>query len=233
MSASSASNVDFWFDPICPWAWTTSRWVVRAADERGFSVTWRAMSLAVLNETDQEPYAEFNSITIGPARVCAAVEHSFSEKLGDFYTALGHQIHHQGDWLEAGRSGPFEELMAAYSANRGDLRKKVVAALAEVGLPGDLADAMTDEQWDGALTESHDLVPAPDANRELIGVPTISVDGSAGLFGPVIADVPPAGEAGELWDAFVTMARTPYFYELKRTTDRQAPLSRPDSYPVI
>jgi hypothetical protein len=122
--------------------------------------------------------------------------------------------------------------MGAYSANRDELLPKVAAALADIGLPADLSEAMLDEQWDDALRQSHARVPTLGAKRELIGVPTISVDGSAGLFGPVIAEVPPSGEAGELWDAFVAMARVPYFYELKRTTDRSAPLSRPDSYPA-
>lgn len=219
------SVVDYWFDPICPWSWATSRWMVKVADAAEVEVRWHPMSLALLNATDQSPAAEFNAISIGPARVCAAVYAKEPAKLGELYTQLGTLFHHSGDWQEDGRALGFVALVSGYRANANTIRPKVVAALAASTLDPSYIDTLADPSFDDVLGDSHLTVPAGEQERQLIGVPTISVDGCAGLFGPVMSEVPEGDAVLEMWEAFATFARNPHFFELKRTTGRPAPLS--------
>lgn len=193
------TRADFWFDPLCPWAWLTSRWILEAAAVRNLDVSWHVMSLAVLNEGRDLPadYRSFLDEAWGPVRVLAAAEslHGPAVLLG-LYTALGNRFHRG----QAERS-----------------RATIEAALAEAALPRELADAMTDSSYDAALRAS-----TGDALARVgtdVGTPVISVQGVS-FFGPVISPTPRGEAAGRLWDGVVLVAGTDGFYELKRTRDR-------------
>jgi len=132
------AQVDFWFDPICPWAWITSRWILEVQKVRPVSVTWHVMSLSVLNEGKEdlpEKYRELLRTGWGPVRVLIAAEQAHGPGvLGPLYTALGTRFHHE----KAPRD-----------------RETIEAALAEAGLPVSLADAMDSTEYDAALRASH------------------------------------------------------------------------------
>lgn len=195
---TSRTVADFWFDPICPWAWITSRWMLEAATVRNLDVRWHVMSLAVLNEGRDlpEPYQAAMRRAWGPVRVLIAAQRQFGEGvLGDLYTALGTRIHREKMALD-------ENL--------------VKAALTEVGLPFELADAASSTEYDEELRASHR------AGIELVGqdvgTPVIAVEGTA-FFGPVVTPIPRGEVAGRLWDGVRLVASTPGFYELKRSRD--------------
>jgi len=200
------SNVDFWFDPLCPFAWITSRTMVEVEKVRDVETTWHVMSLAYLNQDKDDlsdSYREFLQDAWGPVRVCVAVEQEYGqEKLGELYTALGTRKHTQG-----------REKMD---------RALVEEALAEIDVPVALADAMDDYAWDDAVKKSHHQ--GMDQVGTDVGTPTIAVDGVA-FFGPVLSRIARGEEAGRIWDAAVALARVPYFFEIKRTRDRDLDFS--------
>jgi 2-hydroxychromene-2-carboxylate isomerase len=205
MTAAAAETektpVEFWFDPICPWAWMTSRWVLAAQEVRPISVTFKVMSLAVLNEgRDMSPeYAEGLKKAWGPVRVViAARELHGQEVVEPLYTAIGTRIHPGGE----------QDRMAA-----------VAGALEEVGLPADLLRFAESDEYDEQLRASHsEGISRVGAD---VGTPVIAVGGQGGpaFFGPVITPAPKGEEAGRLWDGVLAVASTPGFYELKRTRD--------------
>jgi 2-hydroxychromene-2-carboxylate isomerase len=191
--------VDFWFDPVCPWAWIGSRWLLEAATVRDLEPRWHVMSLSVLNEGRDMPedYRKMMDESWGPVRVCIAAEKDHGPAaLLPLYTALGNRFHHD----KAPRD-----------------RATITAALAEAGLPESLADAMNDTAYDDALRESHHRGMDPVGYE--VGTPVIHVDGVA-FFGPVVTPIPRGEAAGRLWDGVVLVAGTDGFYELKRTRDR-------------
>ncbi len=197
--------MDFWFDPLCPFAWITSRTVLEAEQVRDIQVTWRIMSLAYLNQDRDIPddYRELLKDAWQPVRVCMAVEQEYGqEKLADLYTALGTKKHTQG-----------REAMD---------RALIEEALEEIGVPVALADAMDDSDYDDAIRKSHHL--GMDQVGHEVGTPTIAIDGQA-FFGPVLTRIPRGEDAGRIWDAAVTLSSFPYFYELKRTRDRELDFS--------
>ncbi|HET7406022.1 MAG TPA: DsbA family protein [Mycobacteriales bacterium] len=196
----SASEIDFWFDPICPWAWITSRWVLEVEQVRDVTTRWHVMSLSMLNEgRDLSPdYKESMRRAIGPVRICTAARIECGEEIVlPLYTALGTRFH-----------------------NRHEPREldTVKAALADAGLPESLVEAADSEKYDDALRASHD-----DGMNRVgleVGTPVIAV-GDTAFFGPVVTPIPRGEAAGRLWDGVLLVANTDGFFELKRTRDRK------------
>jgi hypothetical protein len=196
----TTDRLDFWFDPICPWAWIASRWVLEAAQVRDLDPHWHVMSLSVLNQDREELPESYKAALAtgwGPVRICIAAEEEFGpEVLLPLYTALGTRFHHE--------KLPRER--ATYEA-----------ALAEAGLPTRLADAADTDEFDQRLIKSHHEGMDPVGYD--VGTPVIHTNGTA-FFGPVVTPIPRGEAAGRLWDGVVMVAGTEGFFELKRTRDR-------------
>ncbi|QES41640.1 disulfide bond formation protein DsbA [Streptomyces venezuelae] len=200
----SKTPVDFWFDPLCPWAWMTSRWMLEVEKVRDVEVRWHVMSLAVLNEDKlddlPEEYREMlETKAWGPVRVVIAAQQKHGDEiLGKLYTALGTRFHNRGE---------------------GPTREAVVGALEDAGLPADLVDYMDSDAYDTELRASHK--EGIDKVGQEVGTPVIAVPGADGsqvaFFGPVVTPAPKGEAAAKLWDGTLLVASTPGFYEIKRT----------------
>lgn len=200
MPEQEPTQVDFWFDPLCPWAWITSRWLLEVEKLRPIAARWHVMSLAVLNSgRDELPeqYREAMAKAWGPVRVCIAAEQKYgSEVLLPLYTALGTRFH--DDKAERDRA-------------------TIEAALADAGLPAELADAMDSAEYDDALRASH--ADGMDRVGYEVGTPVISV-GDISFFGPVVSPIPRGEAAARLWDGVLMVAGTDGFFEIKRSRTR-------------
>jgi 2-hydroxychromene-2-carboxylate isomerase len=195
-TSAPVDTADFWFDPLCPFAWITSRWMLEVEQVRDVRVRWRVMSLYFLNkDRDLDPeYQKRVARGLPIGRVLIAAEQKVGpEVLLPLYTAFGTRIHHEKQ--EVGR-------------------ELVEAALAEAGAPAGLVEAMDDPSYDDALLASH--TEAIDRVGDEVGTPTIAFNGSA-FFGPVLTRIPRGEDAGRLWDGTIMVAELPYFFEIKRT----------------
>jgi len=201
--SEEAAGADFWFDPLCPWAWITSRWMLEVERVRPVTTRWHLMSLAYLNlvqhkgEGLSEDYLERMERAWGPVRICAAATaEGGDDVLLPLYTAVGTRFHNQ---------------------QRRD-EDALAEAVAEVGLPVSVLEAATSTEFDEDIKRSHQ------AGMDLVGLdvgtPIIGVQGFA-FFGPVVTPTPRGEAAGRLWDGVLAVAGTDGFFELKRTRDRR------------
>lgn len=202
-NTAATPTVRMWFDPACPWAWMTSRWLMEVERVRGISVDWQIMSLSVLNEGRDLPedYAALMRNAWGPVRVLIAAKEAHGDQVvKPLYDALGTRIHPGGRSLR--EPGQADQIIAE--------------ALAEVGLPAELAQAAHTDEHDEALRASHSVGISLVGDQ--VGTPIVAVDEVA-FFGPVVSPAPKGEQAGKLWDGCVLVAGTPGFFELKRSRD--------------
>ncbi|WP_107091616.1 DsbA family protein [Streptomyces sp. MMG1533] len=197
MTNATPTRVDYWFDPACPFAWITSRWLLEVEQQRLLDLRFHVMSLYLHNIGNELPdwYRDLVDRSIGPVRVAVAAAERHGEKvLRDLYTAFGTRIHER-------RATDFDAV--------------ITESLAELGLPHDLAAAAHDLSYDDAVRRSHDT-GAETGSGGYVGTPTLHVDGTV-WFGPVLRAIPRGGRAAELFDSFRVLAAHPDFFELKRT----------------
>ncbi len=205
-------DLEFFFDPICPFAWVTSRWVDEVAKLRAITVEWKFIALAIVNEdTDYSKfppaYPALHGLGRRLLRVAAAARASGgNEAVAAFYTAAGERMHHDG-------------VSVAVFGGEAIPENLVAEVIAAAGLDASLVSAADDESWDALLRAETELSLSR-TGRD-VGTPILTFapgsDHEASLFGPVISSIPRGDAALELWDAVQTLARTPGFAELKRS----------------
>lgn len=199
-------TVKFWFDPACPFAWITSRWITEVEKVRDINVDFHVISLGVLNEDKQDQDDPGTKAVWQGARVALAVrERHGADKVAEFYTAVGTRVHNEG-----------------YGTDRYD--EALPEALEEIGVSD--ADEILDEstkntQDDGLRASTKEALSLVGDD---VGTPIIVV-GDHGFFGPVMTRIPRGEEAGKIWDGFSTLVEYPAFSELKRARDGELDFS--------
>jgi hypothetical protein len=208
------ADLNFYFDPVCPFAWMTSKWVRLVSAQRDYSVEWRFISLRLVNaDVDYDShfppgYEAGHTAGLRLLRVAARTRATAGpEAVGRLYAALGSRIFDSAPWPESE-----DDAMDL----RGT-RDFIVPALEEAGLPAGLADALEDESLDAEIRRETD--EALSLTGKDVGTPIIHVDPPHGVafFGPVISRLPSPEGAVELWDHVLGLARFPGFAELKRS----------------
>ena len=203
------SDLEFFFDPVCPWAWITSRWVAEVQRQRDYEVTWRFISLQMINEQQTAEwytpaYRAGHAAGTQALRVAAAIrETEGNEAVGRFYTAVGERLHPGGRRTEL-------------VDRTHDL---LVESCGAAGLASELADARDDQRHDALIRAETDLAferTGPDVGTPILTFhPGQPDEGS--YFGPVLARAPKGDEALRLWDAIEALATTSGVAELKRS----------------
>lgn len=197
MPETTNNTADFWFDPMCPFAWVTSRWIGEVESVRDITTVWHVMSLSMLNEDREElpeQYKDFLARAWAPVRVIvAAAEQHGARYIKPLYDAMGTRIHDEGN---------------------SDIAEVIVKSLAEAGLPAELAAAGLGDSFDQQLRASHSA--GISRVGQDVGTPVVAFNGAA-FFGPVLTRIPRGEDAGRMWDATVALASFPHFFELKRS----------------
>ena len=190
-------DVTYFFDPVCPFTWCTSRWLVGVAAERDVTVRWRSFSLSILNGDDvPEQHRPVMQASTRALRLVEALRaDDRNTDIGTLYTEIGTRTHQAGVPLS-------DDVL--------------VAAARAAGL-ADPAPVLRDASWDAAVRESHEL--AFDSAGPDVGSPVLLIEGAPrGVYGPILGsgDPPPREQALAIWDAVVPLARSDRFVELKR-----------------
>jgi 2-hydroxychromene-2-carboxylate isomerase len=193
-----SETIRFHFDPLCPWAWQSSKWIREVERVRDIDVEWRLFSLQLINEGREDPLADVHALGTPALRTLAIVRREGgNDGVGHAYEALGNRVHERGEQLSP---------------------EVVAKSLADIGLDPSLVDrALEDDSTIAAVKAEHD---AAVAQAGAFGVPTIVLSSGRGIFGPVISSAPTEEEAGEMWDRVAWLTEKDYFFELKRERDR-------------
>jgi len=189
-------RITFWFDPICPFTWRTSRWIRAAAARRGLAVTWRPMSLAILNEGKEIPEQYREAMRRAPRAgrlLLATGQRHGQAAIERLYTAIGERLHDKGEPLST-------ELLAA--------------ALADAKLPAELIDAADDPSLEDARRASHEEGQSRVGTES--GSPILAIGDGPGFFGPVVVPIPDEAAGDRLFEAVRLLSEVPQFSELKR-----------------
>jgi 2-hydroxychromene-2-carboxylate isomerase len=206
-------DIHFYFDPVCPFAWMTSKWVRMVQAQRDYRVDWRFISLRLLNahiDYDAHFPPEYEAGHTAGLRLLRMAARTRAEHgrsaIGPLYAALGEHVFD--------RPGATND--AADREARGT-REFVEPVLTRVGLPVALADALDDPSWDAEIQAETDEALA--LTGKDVGTPILHFEppGGVAFFGPVISRLPDDAQAAELWDHVIALARFPGFAEMKRS----------------